>query len=96
MSFELPACRSVAANPTQAEMQAWALEYMPRVQQTVHGNINYEAKVTARLAGSTFFIAEEENHQNRIPRAEAEEWAARQDAYADDPATATLVDLIRA
>jgi len=84
MSFELPAAKSVAVDPTLDQMKAWALEYMPRVQQTVHGNVNYEAKVTARLAGSTFFVTEEENHQNRIARAEAEEWAARQDAYIAD------------
>ena len=84
MSFELPVAKSVAVNPTLDQMKAWALEYMPRVQQTVHGNINYEAKVTARLAGSTFFVTEEENYQNRIARAEAQEWAARQDGYIAD------------
>ncbi|MGH8874288.1 MAG: phosphoenolpyruvate carboxykinase (ATP), partial [Acidimicrobiia bacterium] len=41
-------------------------------------------EVTARLAPSTFFVADTEIHQNRISRQEAEEWAARQDAYLAD------------
>jgi phosphoenolpyruvate carboxykinase (ATP) len=82
--FKLPPARSVAVNPTQEEMRAWALEHLPRVQQTVFGNLNYQTEVTARLARSTFFIAEEDIRQNRMPRAEYEEWAARQDAYIAD------------
>ena len=84
MSFELPSAKSVAVNPSQEEMRKWVLQYMPRIQETVHGNLNYQAEITARLAGSTFFISEVENHKNRITRAEAEEWAAKQDAYIAD------------
>ncbi len=84
MPFELPAAKSVAVNPTQKEMREWVLEYMPRVTVTEFDNINYEAEVTARLARSTFFVAEQEIYQNRMPRAEAEEWAAKQDAYIAD------------
>ena len=77
----LPPAASVAVNPTHAELRSWALELMPNLVETEFGNLNYQAAVTSRLKRSTFFIAEHENHQNRIPRAEADEWADRQDAY---------------
>ncbi len=84
MGFELPEARTVAVNPTQEEMRAWVLEHMERVTVTEFDNINYQADVKARLAPSTFFITEVENHKNRMPRAEFEEWAAKQDAYIAD------------
>jgi phosphoenolpyruvate carboxykinase (ATP) len=84
VAFELPRAKSVAVNPSQAELRAWTLEFMPRVTETTFGNLNYQAEVTARLARSTFFIAEDEIHQNRISRAEADAWAAKQDAYIAD------------
>jgi phosphoenolpyruvate carboxykinase (ATP) len=57
---------------------------MPRLTATEFGNLNYQAEVTARLKNSTFFVSDTEIHQNRIPRAEAEEWARRQDEYIAD------------
>lgn len=54
---------------------------MPRVTLTEFGNINYRAEVTARLKNSTFFVSDREISQNRIPRAEADLWAKRQDEY---------------
>jgi phosphoenolpyruvate carboxykinase (ATP) len=84
MAITLPPARSVAANPTQAEMREWVLEHMPRITETEFGNLNYKAEVKARLASSTFFIADDEIHQNRMPRAEFEEWAAKQDAHIAD------------
>ena len=84
MAIALPEARSVAVNPTQAEMRAWVLEHMPRITETEFGNINYKAEVKARLAASTFFIVDEENYQNRMSRAEYNEWAAKQDAYIAD------------
>lgn len=84
MAIPLPSARSVAVNPTQAEMRAWVLEHMPRITETEFGNLNYKALVKARLAASTFFIVEEENYQNRMSRAEYNEWAAKQDAYIAD------------
>jgi phosphoenolpyruvate carboxykinase (ATP) len=82
--FELPRARSVAINPTQAEMRSWVEEYMSNITLTEFGNFNYKAQIKARLAPSTFFIAEEENFKNRMPRAEYDEWAARQDAHIAD------------
>ncbi len=84
MVIALPKARSVAENPTQDEMRAWVLEYMPNVTETEFGNLNYKAEVKARLAASTFFIADDEIYQNRMSRAEYEEWAAKQDAYIAD------------
>ena len=84
MGFELPAAKSVAVNPTQDEMRAWVEAYMPNITITEFGNINYKADVKARLAPSTFFVTEVENHKNRISHQEAEEWAAKQDAYIAD------------
>ncbi|MPZ54202.1 MAG: phosphoenolpyruvate carboxykinase (ATP), partial [Acidimicrobiia bacterium] len=82
--FELPNAKSVAVNPSQDDLRQWTLELMPRITVTEFDNLNYQAEKTARLAGSTFFISEEEIHQNRIARAEANEWAQRQDDYIAD------------
>ncbi len=79
--MELPAALSVAVNPTQQQLRNWVVESMPRITETEFGNLNYQASVTARLKNSTFFVSDEEIHQNRISRAEAAEWAARQDAH---------------
>jgi len=84
MGFEFPQARSIAVNPTQAEMREWALEYTPRVMVTEFDNVNYQALVKARLARSTFFVSEDETFKNRIGRAEHDEWATRQDAYIAD------------
>ena len=84
MGIELPAAASVAVNPTQDEMRGWVEEYMPRITTTEFGNINYEAEVTARLAGSTFFVDDDESFKPSVTRVEYEEWAAKQDAYIAD------------
>lgn len=84
MGFELPQARSVAVDPTQAEMRAWAEEYMPNITVTEFNNINYKAEIKARLGPSTFFVTDTENYKNRISRAEYDQWAAKQDAYISD------------
>ena len=84
MSFELPKAKSVAENPTQKEMREWVLEYMPRVVETEFGNIAYQAETKARLAPSTFFVSDEPNAKPTMSRAEAEEWARKQDEYIAD------------
>jgi len=84
MTIALAPARSVAVNPTQKEMRGWVLEHMPRITETEFGNLNYKAEVKARLASSTFFINDEEIYQNRMSRAEYEEWGAKQDAYIAD------------
>ena len=77
----LPTASSVEANPDQGRLRQLALERMPRITETEFGNLNYQARVTARLKNSTFFVADEEIGQNRISREEASQWAALQDEY---------------
>ncbi|MTV24641.1 phosphoenolpyruvate carboxykinase [Nitriliruptoraceae bacterium ZYF776] len=86
VTFELPKAKSVAENPTQAELRTWALELMPsdRIGETEFGNLNYKARIKSRLAKSTFFVSDVETGKPTISRAEADEWAAKQDAYIAD------------
>jgi phosphoenolpyruvate carboxykinase (ATP) len=78
---ELPPARSVERNPSPGRLRELALDRMPRITVTEFDNLNYQAEVTARLKNSTFFVSDREIYQNRIPREEAEVWAARQDAH---------------
>jgi phosphoenolpyruvate carboxykinase (ATP) len=82
--MSLPSAASVEKNPTQEDLRAWVLEYMPNVTVTEFGNINYKAEVKARLSGSTFFIDDDEAHKPSMTRAEFDTWAAKQDAYIAD------------
>lgn len=82
--FQLPEARSVERNPPQSRLRELAVTTMPRLTETRFGNLNYTAVVTARLKNSTFFVSDIEINQNRITRAEANEWASRQDAYISD------------
>jgi phosphoenolpyruvate carboxykinase (ATP) len=84
VAFELPSARSVARNPSQQQLREWVLEYMPNVTVTEFGNINYKARVLSRLGASTFFVSDETTGKPTISRAEADEWAAKQDAYIAD------------
>jgi len=84
MAIKLPHAASVEKNPTQAQMRAWALEYMPRIIETEFGNLSYKAEMTARLAKSTFFVDDDETFKPAMTRAEYEDWAAKQDAYIAD------------
>jgi phosphoenolpyruvate carboxykinase (ATP) len=83
MTFPLPQARSVARNPTQEQLRAWALEEMPseRVQRTRHGNLAYRAKTRSRLGPSTFFVSDVPTGKQVMSRADADAWALRQDAY---------------
>ena len=84
MAIKLPHAKSVAKNPTQAEMREWALQYMPRIIETEFGNLSYKALIKARLSRSTFFVDDHESFKPAISRAEYNEWAAKQDAYIAD------------
>ncbi|GGI09027.1 phosphoenolpyruvate carboxykinase [Egicoccus halophilus] len=81
MPFALPNATSVTANPTQAELREWVLEFMPRVTETEFGNLNYQARILARLTPSTFFVSDAPTGKQVMARDEAEQWAAKQDAY---------------
>ncbi|HJS71297.1 MAG TPA: phosphoenolpyruvate carboxykinase [Acidimicrobiia bacterium] len=82
--IELPSARSVERNPSDERLRELAHANMPRLTETEFGNLNYESVITARLFHSTFFVSDVEIHQNRISSAEAEDWAARQDAHIAD------------
>ena len=84
MAMKLPHAKSVAKNPTQAEMREWTLEYMPRIIETELGNLSYKALIKARLSKSTFFVDDNESFKPAMSRAEYDEWAAKQDAYMAD------------
>jgi phosphoenolpyruvate carboxykinase (ATP) len=83
MAFQLPRARSVARNPGQDELRAWALELLPpdRVQRTRYGNIAYRARTRSRLGPSTFFVSDVPTGKQTMSRADAVAWAERQDAY---------------
>lgn len=81
MSFELPPAKSVSTNPTQQELRDWALDLMPNIVETEFGNLVYKARIKSRLGASTFFVSDEPTGKPTISRAEADEWAAKQDAY---------------
>ncbi len=82
--FNLPSAASVERNPDNERLRGMAVAVMSRIQKTEFGNLNYVAEVTARLKNSTFFVSDGEIHQNRISRAEADKWAATQDAHIAD------------
>ena len=82
--FERPPNRSVERNPEDDRLRELAFAHMPRLTETEFGNLNYQTEITARLKNSTFFVSDVEIRQNRISRAEAEEWAALQDAHIAD------------
>ena len=79
--FQLPDAKTVVRNPSQKTLKVTARLVMSRLSETEFNNLNYQAEITARLKNSTFFVSDTEIHQNRISRAEADEWAARQDAH---------------
>ena len=81
MAESLPPARSVTINPSQEQLRAWVLEHMPRIVETEFGNLNYTARILARLTPSTFFVSDEPTGKSVMSRAEAAAYAAKQDAY---------------
>ena len=58
--FRLPDAKSVERNPSQERLRQMAVAVMPRLTKTEFENLNYQAKVTARLNNSTFFVSDRE------------------------------------
>jgi phosphoenolpyruvate carboxykinase (ATP) len=84
MAAPLPPARSVTLNPSQAQLRAWVRELMPRITETEFGNLNYQARILARLTPSTFFVSDTPTGKQVMARAEADAWAAKQDAHIAD------------
>ena len=84
MAAKLPEARSVVVDPTQEQLREWVRTLMPRVVETEFGNLNYTARILARLTPSTFFVSDEPTGKQTMSRAEADAWAAKQDAYIAD------------
>ncbi|HSK96661.1 MAG TPA: phosphoenolpyruvate carboxykinase (ATP) [Euzebyales bacterium] len=85
MSIQLPAARSVAEDPTQAELRGW-VEQMPNAQRTEHGNYNVTTTVTARSAGSTFVVTDDPGFSSKqtMSRSDYDVLASLQDAHIAD------------
>lgn len=81
---KLPSARSIERSPENDRLRELALARMPRLKETEFGNLNYQAEVTARLKNSTFFVSDDDIHQNRISRSEADQWSQLQDEYIAD------------
>jgi len=81
VTFQLPHANSVEVNPTQQQMREWALELMDDITVTQFDNVNYKAKIKARLAPSTFFVSDTPTGKPTMTRDEAQDWARKQDEY---------------
>lgn len=83
--MDLPEARTCSVNPSQEQLRGWARELMPRLVETEFGNLNYTARILARLTPSTFIVSDTPlAGRGTMPRAEAAVWAAKQDAYIAD------------
>ena len=82
MLFRLPDAARVIANPSAEELQQLAAR-MPSARWTRYGNLNVQTNVLARSTPSTFIVADdpEPGISRAMPRDEADDWAAKQDAY---------------
>jgi phosphoenolpyruvate carboxykinase (ATP) len=69
-------------NPTPDELRTFTDE-MPEARLTEYGNVNVQAKVLSRSAGSTF-VVERESSGKTMTRADYDAIAALQDAYIAD------------
>jgi phosphoenolpyruvate carboxykinase (ATP) len=85
MLFRLPDAARVIANPSGEELQRLAAQ-MPSARWTKYGNVNVQTKVLARSTPSTFIVTDDPDPgvARTITRDEADEWAAKQDAYIAD------------
>ncbi|HSC91479.1 MAG TPA: phosphoenolpyruvate carboxykinase [Gaiellaceae bacterium] len=82
MLFRLPEAAKVHDNPS-AEALKELTARMPSARWTRYGNLNVQTEVLARSTPSTFIVTDdpEPGVERTISRAEAAEWAERQDAY---------------
>jgi phosphoenolpyruvate carboxykinase (ATP) len=82
MLFRLPEAAKVHENPSAEELKELTAR-MPTARPTRYGNLNVQTEVLARSTPSTFIVTDDADPgvERTISRAEAAEWAERQDAY---------------
>ena len=82
MAFQLPKAARLIENPGAEELQQRTAE-MPTARWTKYGNVNVQTRVLARSTPSTFIVTDDPDPgvERPVSRAQAEEWADRQDAY---------------
>ncbi|HSL65377.1 MAG TPA: phosphoenolpyruvate carboxykinase [Gaiellaceae bacterium] len=82
MLFRLPEAAKLHENPSAEELKELTAR-MPTARPTRYGNLNVQTEVLARSTPSTFIVTDDADPgvERTISRAEAAEWAERQDAY---------------
>jgi phosphoenolpyruvate carboxykinase (ATP) len=82
MLFRLPDAARVIQNPSEEELKQLTAR-MPEARSTKYGNLNVQTNVLARSTPSTFIVTDDPDPgvPRTMTRDEADEWAAKQDAY---------------
>src|ERR671919_1763994 len=82
MAFQLPKAARLIENPSPEELQQLAAG-MPTARWTKYGNVNVQTEVLARSTLSTFIVTDDPDPglERTVSRAQAQEWADRQDDY---------------
>src|ERR687891_3027401 len=82
MAFQLPKAARLLENPGPEELQQLAAG-MPTARWTKYGNVNVQTEVLARSTLSTFIVTDDLDPglERTVSRAQAQEWADRQDDY---------------
>jgi phosphoenolpyruvate carboxykinase (ATP) len=82
MAFQLPKAARLLENPSPDELQQLTAG-MPTARWTKYGNINVQTEVLARSTPSTFIVTDDPDPglERTVSRAQAQEWADRQDDY---------------
>jgi phosphoenolpyruvate carboxykinase (ATP) len=82
MAFQLPKAARLLENPSPEELQQLTAG-MPTARWTKYGNVNVQTEVLARSTPSTFIVTDDPDPslERTVSRAQAQEWADRQDDY---------------
>src|SRR5687767_9339377 len=82
MAFQVPQAAGVISNPSETELQELAAR-MPTARWTKYGNVNVQTEVLARSTPSTFIVTDDPDPgvDRTVSRAQAQEWADRQDDF---------------
>jgi len=82
MAFQIPKAARLLENPSPEELQQLTAG-MPTARWTKYGNVNVQTEVLARSTPSTFIVTDDPDPglERTVSRAQAQEWADRQDDY---------------